>query len=71
MPTSPGLRALLDELDRRVVEASGRVYLAKDSRMSPATFEAMYPRLDDFRRIRDRVDPTGRFQSDLSRRLCV
>jgi decaprenylphospho-beta-D-ribofuranose 2-oxidase len=29
----------------------------------------MYPRLDDFRRVRAEVDPAGLFSSDLSRRL--
>ncbi len=69
MPTSPGLRRLFAELDRRVSEAGGRIYLAKDSRMGPEELRAMYPRLDDFRRVRNRVDPDGVLQSDLSRRL--
>jgi decaprenylphospho-beta-D-ribofuranose 2-oxidase len=29
----------------------------------------MYPRLEDFLAVRRRVDPTGLFTSDLSRRL--
>jgi decaprenylphospho-beta-D-ribofuranose 2-oxidase len=69
VPAAPDLGPVLDELDARVVAAGGRVYLAKDSRMSAATCAAMYPRLSTFRDVRDRVDPDRVFQSDLSRRL--
>lgn len=69
LPVRAGLDALLNHLDQLVLAAGGRVYLAKDSRISAATFERMYPRLDEFRTIRDRHDPTHLFRSDLSRRL--
>jgi decaprenylphospho-beta-D-ribofuranose 2-oxidase len=64
-----GLGELLDQCDRDVVDAGGRIYLAKDSRMDPGLLAAMYPRLDEWRDIQARLDPIGRFQSDLNRRL--
>ncbi len=68
---TPWLASLLGELDEMVVGAGGRLYLAKDSRIPAELMGAMYPRLDDFRRLRARVDPAGVFCSDLSRRLGI
>jgi decaprenylphospho-beta-D-ribofuranose 2-oxidase len=63
------LDGLLDEFDQEVATAGGRIYLAKDSRVSPAAFRAMYPRVDEWLAVRARVDPDGVLQSDLGRRL--
>jgi decaprenylphospho-beta-D-ribofuranose 2-oxidase len=66
---TPGLARLLARLDRLVVEAGGRVYLAKDSRVPADALAEMYPRLAEFRKLRAEFDPAGVLASDLSRRL--
>ncbi|WP_223884832.1 FAD-binding oxidoreductase [Nocardia colli] len=68
-PIKPGLNELVSELDRRVLEFGGRLYTAKDSRTTAETFHKMYPRIDEWIKIRRSVDPTGVFMSDMARRL--
>jgi decaprenylphospho-beta-D-ribofuranose 2-oxidase len=68
-PIKPGLNEFLNELDRRVLEFGGRLYTAKDSRMTAETFHAMYPRIDEWIAVRRKVDPNGAFASDMARRL--
>ena len=65
------LGSVLDELDELVAAEGGRLYLAKDSRQSPAMLAATYPRLGEWQAVRDRMDPRGVFTSDLGRRLSL
>lgn len=67
--TGGDLLAMLGDLDRIVLGHGGRVYLAKDSCLAAADFRAMYPGLDEFRAVKARYDPEGRFSSSLARRL--
>ncbi|MEA5052908.1 MAG: FAD-binding oxidoreductase, partial [Propionicimonas sp.] len=45
-PIKAGLHEFLASLDARVLEFGGRLYTAKDSRTTAATFHAMYPGID-------------------------
>jgi decaprenylphospho-beta-D-ribofuranose 2-oxidase len=64
-----GLEQALAKADLLVTGAGGRVYLAKDSRMSPETLAAGYPELPAFQALRSRLDPHELLRSDMSRRL--
>jgi decaprenylphospho-beta-D-ribofuranose 2-oxidase len=70
-PVSNGVFQLLEEIDRVVVKAGGRIYLAKDARQSRETFEAGYPDIGEFRDIRRAIGADGRIVSRLSERLGI
>ena len=69
LPAHPDVAPALDHFDELVRDAGGRVYLAKDARLSRHHLRAMYPNLDRWRALRDRWDPMGILTSDLDRRL--
>jgi FAD/FMN-containing dehydrogenase len=62
-------QVLVDALNRHVLDAGGRIYLAKDALTRPEDFRAMEPRLDGWNTVRKRWDPEGVFKSALSVRL--
>jgi FAD/FMN-containing dehydrogenase len=68
---TPQVLALLEDLDRLVVAAGGRLYLAKDARQSAETFRAGYPQLAAFEALRRDIGATGRLSSHLSERLAI
>jgi decaprenylphospho-beta-D-ribofuranose 2-oxidase len=68
---APGIGSLLHGLDDLVLDAGGRNYFAKDAHTVPSTIRRGYPRLAEWQAVRRRVDPTGLWQSDLSRRLML
>ncbi|MGY4708060.1 FAD-binding protein [Mycolicibacterium sp. CBM1] len=68
-PMKPGVNEFLNELDDRAMEFGGRVYTAKDSRVSAEKFHRMYPRVDEWIAVRRKADPDGVFASDMARRL--
>jgi FAD/FMN-containing dehydrogenase len=67
--TGASLERLVRQLDEIVLKYEGRLYLAKDAMTSAETFRAMYDRLDEFLKVKKRVDPNNRFVSSQARRL--
>lgn len=68
-PRRAGSDALLANLERITLDYGGRIYLAKDSALSPTGLTQMYPELSRFRRVLAELDPQGRMTSDMARRL--
>ena len=70
-PVRPATLALLDRLDRIVLEHGGRFYLAKDARMSAETLGATDPRFARFAGLRRERGWHERFASLQSERLGI
>jgi FAD/FMN-containing dehydrogenase len=64
-----GLFEFLDSLDEIVVKYGGRIYLAKDARVSRKVVEHGYPEIDKFRELRRQYKMDEKFNSLQSRRL--
>ena len=61
-----GARAQLDQM---VLDHGGRIYLAKDCRMSEATFKLSYPQWETFQAVRDSYGARAHFTSLQAQRL--
>lgn len=59
----------LDTLDELIVGLGGRVYLAKDGRLSAEAFAKMYPNLEEWLSVRKSYDPEMIFSSNMGKRL--
>ena len=68
-PVRDGLVELTRELDARVADAGGRIYLGKDSFLEAAMLRRMYPRVGEWLEVKKKWDPESVFSSDLGRRL--
>ena len=66
-----GLFDLLDQLDDIVVDHGGRIYLAKDARVSKEIFEQGYPQINKFRELRKKYKMDEKFNSLQSRRVGI
>ena len=64
-----GLFELLDQLDLLVIKYGGRIYLAKDVRVSKAIFDQGYPQADTFRALRQQYQMHKKFNSLQSTRI--
>ena len=68
---TPTLFDLLDELDKIVLDYSGRLYLTKDVRMSARMFQEGYQNAEKFIQKKKKFDRNNKFQSLQSKRLGI
>jgi hypothetical protein len=68
-PMSEKLKKYIPVLDKKVLEANGRIYLGKDALLDKETFFKMYPQAREWLQIKARYDPHNIFTSNISRRL--
>jgi len=62
-------RVLVRKLNDIVLEAGGRIYLAKDALTTAETYRAMDPRWEAWNAVRKQWDPDGKLRSALSVRV--
>ena len=64
-----GIENFLNSLDKIVLKHKGRIYLAKDVRVSKNVFEKGYPKIDKFRHIRKKYKLEAILSSRQSKRV--
>ena len=67
----PSIFPLLDELDRIVLDLKGKIYLAKDARMTKEHFEYTYENLQTFSSLRQEYGMRKKLKSIQSQRLSL
>ena len=58
-----------DNMDELILDMNGRIYLAKDARMSESTFKKSYDQWEKFQAIREQYSCIDIFSSEQSRRI--
>lgn len=66
-----GLFCLLEQLDKIVITHGGRLYLAKDARVTQENFEQGYPHINKFRALRKQYKMDKVFNSNQSKRVGI
>ncbi|MBT94565.1 MAG: hypothetical protein CL431_01175 [Acidimicrobiaceae bacterium] len=69
LPANQDSYRYISKYNPLIANATGRIYLAKDSCVDSGLLGKMYPRLAHWKAIQKEFDPKGIWQSDLSRRL--
>ena len=70
-PVRNGLFGFLDELDQIVLQYGGRLYMSKDARMKPEILFKGYPRIEEFKSIISKYNPSYKLSSVQSERLLL
>jgi FAD/FMN-containing dehydrogenase len=70
-PVRNGLFGFLDELDQIVLQYGGRLYMSKDARMKPEVLFKGYPRIEEFKSIVRKYNPSYKLSSVQSERLLL
>jgi decaprenylphospho-beta-D-ribofuranose 2-oxidase len=70
-PVRKGLFNFLDELDEIVLKYGGRLYMSKDARMKPEVLFRGYPKLEEFKSIVRKYNPSAKLSSMQSQRLLL
>lgn len=69
LPVRDDTQHIVDTLNAHLIELGGRVYLAKDRFTRAADYRKMEKRLDAWREVKLKYDPSGRLRSAQSARL--